>query len=86
MKKLLGILLVLALVLVSVPALAEGDTVTAIGSGSVTLVPDMATFSVGITTQDALITTAQSANAAAMQAVIDALVALEVAREDIQTE
>jgi hypothetical protein len=46
----------------------------------------MATFSVGITTQDALITTAQSANAAAMQAVINALTALGVAREDMQTE
>jgi uncharacterized protein len=86
MKKLLGILLILALSVVSVSALAEGNTVTAIGSGSVTLVPDMAAFTVGITTQDVLITTAQSTNAAAMQAVIDSLVALGVAREDIQTE
>ncbi|HPJ01914.1 MAG TPA: SIMPL domain-containing protein [Candidatus Limiplasma sp.] len=86
MKKLLGILLVLMLIVGSASALAEGSTVTAIGSGTVTLVPDMASFSVGITTQDALITTAQTANAAAMQAVIAALTALNVAREDIQTE
>ena len=86
MKKLLGILLVLALVVGSASALAEGSTVTAIGSGTVTLAPDMASFSVGITTQDALITTTQTANAAAMQAVIAALTTLNVAREDIQTE
>lgn len=86
MKKLFGFLLIVSLLLVSVSAMAAGDTVTAVGSGSVTLVPDMATFTVGITTQDALITTAQSANAAAMQAVIDSLAALGVAREDIQTE
>lgn len=88
MKKLLVLLAVLIFCAVSVSAsaLAEGGTVTAVGSGSVTLVPDMATFSIGITTQDVLITTAQNANATAMQAVIDALTALGVAREDIQTE
>lgn len=86
MKKFLSVLVVLALSIVSVSALAEGNTVTAIGSGSVALVPDMASFSVGITTQDALITTAQHANNAAMNAVINALAALGVAREDMQTE
>ena len=86
MKKLLSILLVLTLVLVSVSAMAEGNNVTAIGTGTVSLVPDMASFTVGITTQDALITTALAANAEAMQAIIDSLTALGVAREDIQTQ
>ena len=71
MKKLLGLILALALCAISVSALADDNTVTAIGTGTVTLVPDMATFSVGINTQDALVSTAQAANTAAMQAVLD---------------
>lgn len=85
MKRILSIVAVLALCLVSVSALAEGSTVSAIGSGSVTLAPDMASFSAGITTQDALVAPAQTANTTAMQAVIDALIAQGVAKEDIQT-
>lgn len=86
MKKALGLVLILALLTLSSAALAQDSTVTAIGTATVTLVPDTASFSVGITTQDALITTAQSANTAAMQAVIDSLLALGIAREDMQTD
>jgi uncharacterized protein len=85
MKRILCIATILALCLVSVTALAEGSTVSAIGSGSVTLVPDMATFSAGITTQAALVATAQAANTTAMQAIIDSMLSLGMAREDIQT-
>ena len=86
MKKAIGLVLILALLMLSAAALAEGNTVTALGTATVSLVPDMASFSVGITTQDALITTAQSANTAAMQSVIDALLALGIVREDMQTD
>ena len=85
MKRILGILVVLALCIVSVSAMAEGATISAIGSGTVTLVPDMATFSVGITTQNALVSRAQSINAATMQTIVDTLLENGVAREDIQT-
>ncbi|MFH1881071.1 MAG: SIMPL domain-containing protein [Bacillota bacterium] len=94
MKRILSLIVILALCLGSVSALASGSTVSApasgstvsaIGSGTVTLAPDMASFSAGITTQDALVTTAQAANSAAMQAVIDALLSLGVAQEDLQT-
>ncbi len=86
MKKAIGLVLILALLTLSAAALADGSTVAATGTATVTLVPDMASFSVGITTQDALITTAQSANSAAMQSVIDALLAIGIVREDIQTD
>ncbi|MBN1778292.1 MAG: SIMPL domain-containing protein [Clostridiales bacterium] len=86
MKKLLGILVIIALCTLSVSALAAGDTVTATGSATVILVPDMATFSIGVTTQATLIATAQAANNAAMQAIIAALTSLGVAPEDLQTD
>ena len=86
MKKLLCLLLILTLSLFAASALAEGNTVSAIGTATVTLEPDMATFSVGITTQDALVATAQAANTTAMQAVLDALTALGISQEDVQTD
>ncbi len=85
MKKLLGLILVLALCAISVSALADDNTVTAIGTGTVQLVPDMATFSIGINTQDALVSTAQAANNAAMEAILTALTNLGVNKDDLQT-
>ena len=85
MKRILGLLLVLALTLFSVSALAADHTVSALGTGTVTLEPDMASFTAGITTQDVLVSTAQAANTAAMQMVIDTLLAQGVQREDLQT-
>ena len=86
MKKTMGLVLILALLVLSSAALADGDTVTAVGTGTVSLVPDMATFTVGITSQDALVATAQAANAEALQAVLDALVSLGVSSDDLQTD
>lgn len=87
MKTVLAILMVLMLSLTSLTALAEEDaTVTALGSATVTLTPDMASFTVGVTTQDAQVKTAQEANAAAMNGVIDTIKAQGVAPEDIQTQ
>jgi uncharacterized protein len=85
MKRILSMILILALCLVSISALADGNTVTATGTGTVSLAPDMATFSVGITTQDALVATAQAANTKAMQAVLDAMTTLGVSADDLQT-
>ena len=85
MKRILSILLILALCSLSISALADGGTVTATGTGTVSLVPDMASFSVGITTQDALVATAQAANAATLQAVLDTLISLGVSADDLQT-
>ena len=85
MKKLLALLLTLALSLTAVCALAE-ETVTALGSSNVSLTPDLATFTVGVTTQDASVTSAQAANAKTMQSVLDALYALNVAESDVRTE
>ena len=87
MKKMIAVTLALALFLFTLPALAEDDhTVTALGTATVTLVPDMATFTAGVSTQDMLVSTAQAANATAMQTVLDAIKALGVAEEDIQTD
>ena len=86
MKKIFSLLLIATLCAVSLGAAAEANTVTATGSATVTLIPDMATFSIGVTSQDALVTTAQTANNAAMQAIIDALALQGVAQEDMQTE
>ena len=57
MKRILSMILILLLCAAAGGALAEGATVTATGSGSITLAPDMASFSAGITTQDALVAT-----------------------------
>jgi uncharacterized protein YggE len=87
MKKRMFLMLALTLVccLAAAPALADARTVTAEGSATVTVAPDSATFSAGVTTQDVLVTAAQSANADAMQAVLAALKAQGVAEEDLQT-
>ena len=86
LKKILAIATLLTLCLFALPALAEDDaTVTATGTGTVTLTPDRAVFTAGVTTQDKTVDAAQTANAAAMRQVIDALKALGVAAEDLQT-
>lgn len=86
MKKILCMVLILVFALVSASALADTSTVSALGTATVNLVPDIASFSAGITTQDALVSTAQAANSAAMQAVLDALTSLGVSTDDLQTD
>lgn len=92
-KKMFALTLALMLVVFAIPALAQGagvdgdaNTVTATGTATVTLKPDMATFSVGVSTQDVLVATAQTANATAMQSVIDSLKALGIVADDLQTD
>lgn len=94
-KRILILALTLAICAFTLPALAEdatvtaapGDqTITALGNATVTLKPDLATFTVGVSTQETQVSAAQAANAAAMQQVIDALKALGMADEDLQTD
>lgn len=91
MKKWLVLLLTLSLLVLALPALAEADSddrpmITALGTATVTLVPDTATFTVGVTTQQPLVTAAQSENATAMQSVLAAIKALGIDPKDMQTD
>lgn len=91
LKTAAALLLALTMVLCALPALAENDdadtrTVTAVGTASVTVTPDTATYSLGVTTQDTLVANAQKTNATVMQNILDALKALGVAETDLQTD
>lgn len=55
------------------------------GTGTVYVVPDIARINIGVTTQDADAAAALSANTRDVNAVMQALVGLGVAEEDIQT-
>lgn len=63
---------------------AAGHTVTTVGHGVVTVVPDQATFSAGVRTSGATAAAALSANSAAMTRVIAAL--KQVGVKKIQTQ
>lgn len=70
------------------PVLAQdqaGGTITVTGSASVTVVPDLATLTLGVTTMGATASEALSANSAAVQAVMDRLAAAGIEPRDIQT-
>lgn len=61
----------------------EGITVS--GEGEVSVVPDLATLSLGVEAQDTTVTAAQDQAAAAMEMVMAALTDNGIAEEDIQT-
>ena len=90
MKKLLSIILVLALLLPCIAlaetvAVAENATITVTGSASVTLKADYARISVGVSSKAATVEQAANENNAAIYAVIEALKEAGVAEEDIAT-
>lgn len=91
-KKIVALSLALALLVFAVPALGESadssdmDTVTAVGTATITLTPDMATFTVGVSTQDQWLAAARKQNAELMQKVLDSLKAAGVDAKDLQTE
>ena len=90
MKKLLSIILVLAMMLPCIAlaetvAVAENATITVTGSASVTLKADYARISVGVSSKAATVEQASNENNAAIYAVIDALKEAGVAEEDIAT-
>lgn len=66
-------------------ALADTALVTVTGEGSVDAVPDMATLSLGVTTQGATATEAMAANSAQLQTVLDRLKTAGIAAGDTQT-
>lgn len=66
------------------PALAEG-TITVIGEASIPATPDMATVSLGVTTEGATAAEAMAANSKALAAVIDRLKSAGIAEQDLQT-
>ena len=87
MKQTLAILTAILISLFALPALAEdAPTVTAVGTATVTLTPDRATFIAGVNTQAKQVNEAQTANAAAMNQVLDALKAMNVEPQDLQTQ
>lgn len=86
MKKLVSVTLCLMLVLFSTLALAEDDrTLTMTGTATVTLAPDGAALTLGVSATAVTVGEAQAQGATAMQQLLDKLLALGVAREDVQT-
>jgi uncharacterized protein len=78
----------LSLPTLSLPALAEGanpPTVSATGTGTVEVKPDIATLSVGVTTQGDTAAGALSANSAAIEAVMTRLAEAGIEARDMQT-
>jgi uncharacterized protein len=62
-----------------------GTTITVTGNGTVTAVPDKASFDFGVTTTAATAAEALSRNSSQAQAIVDALKRAGVASSDIQT-
>ena len=67
------------------PALATPGTITVTGEACVTVVPDLATVSLGVMTIGDTAGAALTANSAQVQAVMDRLTAAGIAAKDIQT-
>ncbi len=84
-------LVVLSGVLVIAPAMAQdtttpaSNTITVIGTGMATAEPDKATLEIGVEYPDLDVATAYSQVNTTLATIIEALVAVGVAREDIQT-
>lgn len=90
MKKLIA--LTLALLLLSLPALAEttasaadGATLTVTGTAAVTLKADYAQVSVGVSTRAATVAEATALNGEAIRSVIAALTEAGIPEEDVAT-
>ena len=85
MRVLNALLLSAALVLpLAAPALAD-NVITVMGEGTVQVTPDMATISLGVTTDGASAAEAMAANSKALQAVIDRLKSAGIEDRDLQT-
>ncbi len=69
------------------PSAVRADTslITVTGEASVPVTPDIATLSLGVTTQAATATEAMAANTAALTVVLDRLKAAGIAERDLQT-
>lgn len=67
------------------PAFAGAGVITVTGEATVQATPDMATISLGVTTNGDTAAAAMAANSAALQAVIDRLKASGIEDRDLQT-
>ena len=85
MRILSPLLLAATLSLAALTALAETASLTVTGSATVETVPDLATMSLGVTTNGATAGAAMSANSGAVASVIARLKSAGVADRDIQT-
>jgi uncharacterized protein YggE len=87
------VILIALVALAGVPAMAQDDsgvdypinTITVTGSGSAAGSPDIANMEIGVETADPDVSAAFNQTNATIQSVIDALVEIGVAREDIRT-
>lgn len=77
----LGTALALSL---AAPALAEGS-ISVLGEASIAATPDMATISLGVTTEGATAAEAMAANSKALAGVIERLKSAGIAENDLQT-
>jgi len=77
----------LALPMTALPGTARADTatITVTGEATVAVQPDVATLSLGVTTQGPTATAAMAANTAALAVVMDRLRAAGIAGRDLQT-
>lgn len=82
------LVLLMMLAAVCLPGLASADeaSLTVIGTASVTVQPDMARISVGVSNKAATVEEATDANAKLMAAVVEAIQAAGVADTDLSTE
>lgn len=87
MKKLLILLTVLTMTILPLTAFADDDaTLTVQGSATVTLAPDMAEVTVGVSTVKDAVADAAETNAKLVNSVIDALKALGLTDADMTTQ
>src|SRR5215203_5258046 len=70
---------------VGAPATAAEHTITVSGSGKVTIVPDVARITLGVSVGKPTVKAVREAGAKAMNDVIAAIKALGIAESDIQT-
>jgi len=66
-------------------SVVTGSGITVVGTGTADVVPDVADWSFGVSSQAATASDALSANASAMNAVLDALKNAGVSKGDLQT-
>src|SRR4030095_4322477 len=88
MRRLLAVALIVVMSLAAVPLVSAEEpapSITVVGSGSVSGVPDTAEVTAGVVTQAATASQAMSQNSATMEKVLKALAALGIADRDIHT-
>ena len=64
---------------------ATRDTIVIAGEGKVTAVPDIATIDIGVQTEKKTVSDAQKENTERMNAIVDKMKSMGIAKEDIKT-